>query len=895
MTTVIIATMFAATVLYENDFATRRSEEAPPSSVWATYEYDKGGPVAYDFDPTSINLYTGMYKWGDQSSDYSQQDGWIKKNTGTGTDNQWIARGRTSVTDEDDPAIVHSATDNAYKTAKQQNILILHGLRNVFTNGIIRAQFDIRQPNSPDNRSKFSWFRLVMENDMKNDNAGWSNFPIEAGLSAGNLSAAWRKNGGGDGERDLYTLSSSAQALHWYRYVITCNLDTQTSDLEVYDLGLSRISMDTEPAGAAIASRIGLLFRRNLSAATGGINGIGIRFAYVDTTALYGEEGFNSDAAYMYDNIKVSWKAHGSATFKDCYRNDFSKSMRRTIDGSGELVHSYVQTEEDEASTFIYGSELVRASSLLTYKGTPHLPAVFGAAGTVQNPGVDGWRFAGRSGFGGPVAVTTNGTNRIGFMPSGCQCLQPMCADITNGLVKMEMDMRMPRGWNGGDKSYTTLFLTNNKGYDEETYFNYYTLIRFGLGATEDTTSSTTATSPNTSYSVVHSTGSTLTIRNPSWADRFQALKWYRLQLFIDMDKTNYWYYVYDVGASSPATPDAFDSSDIATALVAGPTNKFFTATVTRLGHGIGAYGVLNWNDPKNPSNKSDADYAIYFDNVRLWKGDGSGGWDLLFKNDFSTTVRNIRRKSVKLLKSSYLDRPEYGEDGWASMPTYNAPCRVAGDNPALYSGDDYISIVHPIGRVVKTGRLYAQYDVRFPVFWPSSLNYFRFQLGNGALASASTWRTQAYRAGTHRTIRVDFQMNSAADSTTGVKNKTDILVQDGTGAGGNGTTLKEPLDSNYVGHWIRMKIEADMNRKTWSCSAYDMGTMQPTLAVADGTLLKSWDGLHFNFNDPITHLYFMTGKTPSFAPWRDDMPGSLLVDNIRITHDKPGTVFILK
>lgn len=226
MTTVILATMFAATVLYENDFATRRSEEAPPSSVWATYEYDKGGPVAYDFDPTSINLYTGMYKWGDLSSEYTQQDGWIKKNTGTGTDNQWIARGRTSVTDEDDPAIVHSATDNAYKTAKQQNILILHGLRNVFTNGIVRAQFDIRQPDSPDNKSKFSWFRLVPEHDMKNDNAGWSYFPIEAGLSAGNLSAAWRKDGGDDGERTLYTLSSSAQALHWYRYAITCNLDT---------------------------------------------------------------------------------------------------------------------------------------------------------------------------------------------------------------------------------------------------------------------------------------------------------------------------------------------------------------------------------------------------------------------------------------------------------------------------------------------------------------------------------------------------------------------------------------------------------------------------------------------------------------------------------------------
>ena len=890
---------FAATVVYENDFATRRSEEAPPGSVWATYEYDKGGPVAYDYDTTSsFNKYTGMYPWqgtGSGTVSYSQQDGWIKKYRGTG--NRYVNRGRTSITDEDDPAVVHSAKDNSSTGALFQTVLILHPLRNVFTNGIIKAQFDIRQPNSPDNLSKFAWFRLVTEENMKNDNTHWDYYPIESGLTANRWTAAWRSDGGDDGDRQLGNLFSPVQALHWYRCVITCNLDTKTSDVEVYDLGLSRISMDAAPPGAAKARQTGLRFRKDLNDTTGGINGIGMRFAYTDTNGYYGEEGFNADAAYMCDNIKVSWKAPGAASFTDCYRNDFSKSMRRTIDGSSELVHNYVQTETDETSTFTYGSELVRKAGDLAYSGSkPTLPAVFGTAGEVQNPGVDGWRFAGRSGFGGPVSVTTNGTNRIGFMPSGCQCLQPMCEDITNGIVKMEMDMRMPRGWNKeSSKSHATLFLTNNKGYNEDTYFNWYTFIRLGLGAADDTGGS--VSSPVCSYSVVHSekSQSKLTVRNTSWAGRFEALKWYRLQLFMNMDKTNYWYYVYDLGFSAPATPDAFDSSDVANALVSGPTNSFFGDGVKLFGHGIGAYGVLNWNDPKNPSNKFDTEYAIYFDNVRLWRGDGNNGWDLVFKNDFSTTVRNIRRKSVKLLNSSYLDRPEYGEDGWASTPTYNVSPRVAGENAALYSGDDYVALVHPIGYAVRSGLLHVQYDVRLPVFWPSSPNYFRFQLGSGTLASASTWKVNDYRAGSHRTIRADFQVNSSADSTTGVKNQTDIAVQDGTGAGGDGTTLKEQLGNSYIGHWIRMKIEANMSQKTYSISACDMGTEQPTLATADGTLLKSWVGLHFNFNDPISHLYIMTGKTTSFAPWRSDMPGALLLDNIRITHDKVGTLFSIR
>ena len=382
---------------------------------------------------------------------------------------------------------------------------------------------------------------------------------------------------------------------------------------------------------------------------------------------------------------------------------------------------------------------------------------------------------------------------------------------------------------------------------------------------------------------------------NTAWDGKFKALEWYRLQLFIDMDKTNYWFYVYDLGASAPATPDAFDSSNVANALVVGATNRLYAAAITKFGLGVGAYGVLNWNEPKKKGSFDDSDYAMYFDNVRLWKGNGSGGWNLVFKNDFSTTVRNFRRKSVKLLKSSYIDRPEYGEDGWASTPTYNIAPRVVGENAALYSGDDYVSIVHPIGRVVRNGLLQVQYDVRMPVFWPSSPNYFRFQLGGGALASASTWRTNAHRAGSRRTIRAEFQANTTADSTTGVKNQTDIVVQDGTGVGGDGTANRQAIGNSRIGHWIRMKIAADMSRKTWSCSAYDMGVAHPALDTADGALLKSWNGLHFNFNDPISHLYFMTGKTTSFAPWRDDMPGSLLVDNIRITHDKPGTVFILK
>lgn len=83
--TFLAASTMGADLLYENDFATRQSVAAP-SSVWATYEYDKGGPLAYDYEyTTAFNLLTGIYPWQGTSSGtvaYSQQDGWYKKYMG---------------------------------------------------------------------------------------------------------------------------------------------------------------------------------------------------------------------------------------------------------------------------------------------------------------------------------------------------------------------------------------------------------------------------------------------------------------------------------------------------------------------------------------------------------------------------------------------------------------------------------------------------------------------------------------------------------------------------------------------------------------------------------------------------------------------------------------------
>ena len=903
--TLLNATPPVGDIVYQNDFTVRTSAEKL-SSVWAEYKYDKGGPLAYDFDSgTMSDRYTGMYPWQGTASGtvpYSQQDGWFKKTTGY---SRYANRGRTSVTDEADPAMVHSSIEvNASVPVTNTSIIVCHPLRNVFTNGVIKFQFDIRQPVAPTAKI-FSWLRLATENDMKNDNYSYAQIPIELGLSSTTFSGAWRKNGDADATRTFYSRSGAIGG-HWYRYYVTCDLDTSLSSFECYDLGVTRTPMDGMPSSTPVWSGSNLLFVKELDATTGGFSGIGIRLAYNDTKAYYGEAGFDDDAAYKYDNIKVAWKAPSAQYFEECYRNDFAKSMRRTIDGSDSTSHAYALSEQSETSVFTYPDELIRKSDVGTQKGTPYLPAVMGTItgdGVVQKPGIDGWRHVGqKGGFNGAIALTTNGANRVGMLTRYAQVLQPMCEDITNGLVKMEWDMRMPKAWN---TSYarSSIILTNNKGYDEGYEFAYeYRLLSLGLSSS---TGNGNSTSPVTTYSVLSSSPTSLwSSWNPGWASKFKANEWYRFQLFVDLDKTNYWFHVYDIGASAPSSPDSFDSSDPANALVSGATNGLYNPTGTNAGKGftkhglgIGAYGFVMWNDPD-----SDAGYAILVDNIRCWKGDGNDGWDLVFQNTFSTTTRNFKRRSLNLQKAGkYIDRPEYGEDGWSFMPTYSFATRIVGENPALEGGDNIFSIIHPIGARVRSGKLHAQYDMRIPVFWTSRMNYFWLQFGNGAIASASTWKSNAYRYQNHRTIRTGMMQGSNASGPlvdgNGVRNRTAIILQSGNGIGGDGSTKAKHIDGAYVGHWIRMKIEADMNTKTWSCEAYDMGTTQPTLATADGTRLTGWQdtnqNLHFNFNEPISHIHIIGGRSPSYMPWRDDAPGALLVDNIKISH-QPNGMFIL-
>ena len=128
--TMMTTALASVDVVYENDFATRTTSDLPPDGEWSEYRYGKGVALAYNFEnQPSINRYITPYSW------QPSQDGWTKTFGYALLENNMF----TTVTDEDDPALVFTDKDvvigSTQTYAKDHMVAIMHPLRNVFTNG----------------------------------------------------------------------------------------------------------------------------------------------------------------------------------------------------------------------------------------------------------------------------------------------------------------------------------------------------------------------------------------------------------------------------------------------------------------------------------------------------------------------------------------------------------------------------------------------------------------------------------------------------------------------------------------------------------------------------------------------------------------------------------------
>ena len=861
----------SAELVYQNDFSTRTSGDLPPGVAWTRFKYTPGIPLADNYEAQGLAAnsgawYTRPYSWK------PDQDGWTKSVA-------YVLRANyvhTTVSDESNPALVFSNKD-AYiydgdTYARDHTACVMHPLRNVFTNGMLKAQFDIRQPESY-NGTVYCWFRLEQEYDMRINHSDTGSFPLEVGLTSGYLAGGWRPAESNESVRVYYTFGA-VTSLHWYRYYITYNIDNETFEFDVYDLGTDRIHMDAMPSGSKMVSRSGC-FRHSI-ASRGGISGVMIRHTGQNTGALYGEEGYNDDKAYKIDNIKVAWQKPGTIGYVDCYRNDFTRSERRTIDGSRQMSHTYVSHEVADYLDFTYRSDFVRSVDNREGPGsaaaTPYLTPAYDSTNRDNAPqlvGLDGWRLSGHNNYKACPVVTTNNANQMLYCSNFGMAKQLMCQPVTNGIVKFEIDQKMPAGWTGTPRS--DIDLMSEKAYEEGYSNTSDSHYRFGLGAATSTSGATTAIRKSFS---IYARGD-----YRSLSVSLKPLTWYRLQVIANLDTKRASLYVYEIGANAPVNPDDFDPGDTSNAVLKYENSTFETGGVR--GSGIAAWGFTNFLDSRNNVKDSDGntvpaeDVAFHVDNVRFWKQSGDG-WELVFKNDFSKSSRYFTRKSYDLNPTLYIDRPEYGEDGWASCPTYNSPVNVTGTNTVIQFRDRYVSVVHPLGRNIKSGKMFAQYDVRLPAYWV--YDKMEFEFGGATIASAST-ASAPVRFNGHSAIRTGFSRGGWSSGSGGNYSKAAAWYDRGAAQGGEISkmfTYTWGQEFDFNAHWIRVKIEADVSKHKFDVAYYDMGKEHPTVDTPEGAKLDSYEGADFKYSDePISHFWIFGGMNWSYAPWRDDAPGA--------------------
>ena len=349
---ILLATAMVATcpfagfgkVVYENDFSTRTSANAIPTSSWCEIPY-------------SVGILARNYnrQWSSDNTPYENpdetQDGWALANYGNpASTGDWMA-----------PAYVSTNTVQQVPEGDSRNqffemhgagsknvgaIMATHPIGNDFTNGTVRFTADIRSPGAwvrPQNSDRQARVMPLYKSQMNALN--WGNgvsgvAPVQFGLQwrhDHNKTRPYLRSGKTDNTEEVQNNHVESvdcnMGRDWYRFVVDVNLDTRKFSYEIYNLGAGNPTLET-PNGNAIASGGNLWLLNKLTPERGAISGIGI---YIDMTKS--DENSVTNSA-CFDNLTVSWKAPDAADFQRCYENDFTTRRSRTLCPSGTVPSS---------------------------------------------------------------------------------------------------------------------------------------------------------------------------------------------------------------------------------------------------------------------------------------------------------------------------------------------------------------------------------------------------------------------------------------------------------------------------------------------------------------------------------------------------------------------------
>lgn len=830
-------------VVYENDFSTRTSVGAIPTTNWYEMAYHVG-VLARNYNKN----------WNGAGTPYEQpnqiQDGWALANIGR-NNNTYVWASSYVATNSLEEVPEGDSTNQFYKidgVIYPRSNLATHPIGNEFTNGVLRLTADMRAPAVYVSDCYARVMPLFRSQMNALDWSGSYQTPAAFGMqSRGSKIVPFLLYGDGDetaahGDDFPNWENSHAMGRNWYRFVTDIDLDAKRVSCSVYQLGLENPTPETQ--GTLVGTRSNKQFYRPLTAERGAISGIGIL-----TYRTFAEEGTVTNAA-CFDNLSVAWKAPGTTDFQLCYENDFNVRRCRTLTPPSSTTGSYdaaVPVEYDEFSSYILDKKIVPDSDLSLRNKQP------------QPLGFDNWRRINDDGTG-QATVVDSGTSYGHVLRMTANSIfvcvsQPLGEDITSGKVRMSADIRLPDQWHW-TLSRSAAITMGTTAFASTLHMNFSNdrIGNVGIGSNTSNTEFHPACNGDYDTSV-----------------NCVSQNWYRVIQTADLYEQKYDYEIYHL-----TTNGVVDGEPVSSA-----SGMTFSKEV----RSIGAFALFAYAPGSTMAQ------AVLFDNVKIWKNVDTAQEVLVYSNDFTTRKRlaNVARTDI----APVIDRPDSGVDSWARRNNGTAQAFVqTAANPALaiVGAKDHAYVFHPLGTTVGLGKV-----LKFSVDLRPSRQYAwttaqgaAVLLGDDAFLQGN--RNQDDSFGRHASVDFGFKGAASGANAVGLHVGSVPYV-----ASAGQVQLGEAIDTS---HWYRFRVTAPVDGPTYSVKLYDMGASHPEMTSADGALVSSFDNLAYANGGPVdgfSGFSLAAYGVPGFSTYNPEDPDIVLFDNVCVDVSSLGFSIIFR
>ena len=961
-------------VIYRNDFNTRESAEAiprvgetyeatpyPTKSSWLHPYLIDSNVKAAAADCLALYGYYGYTSfaasyWVNSGDSRPVYDGWFQPNFSSGASGGKDNLFRHTACLYMDVA-ADGTTNPCFRfgynpaTGAKRTGIALKSLHNVFTNGQLKIQVDIKVPGTWSANNAQFWVFPVCDKFMSIE--AWGGVPttITNGAtigmfgcrSGGDLTKPYLQYWNANGNKQFGNNYSGNNRMIWSRYTVTYDLDTGkmtgTCDglsewvgIDVYTnvteySAVPHPTFDTVPNDLKSHTNVGqgYFFIGCSSAADlagvwaerGGISGIG---AYVGLVGNAANEGTNLGGSIfaaainkpLLDNIRVSWKAPGTDEFVVAYEDDFSNRTYRVLSApNAGTTATYTAGTEEVGPTYDSFAEYIKGtqgSSEDGYKKYQLVPTQVTPVATKLQPlGIDGWRrlVPNSSGSGGRPWTRKGydsgvGTNLLEIGASGHYgCFSHLIGEeIKTGKVKISVDAHVP-----GEFVSDFPYLNQQRQR-----------VAVALGPTALYSSLTADVPGNTvagggiwlektddaTNSVAFTYGTNAAVDEDRSVE-VDFNTWYRLEVTADLEEKTYDMSITPLGKLSVAM--GYDPETNAVMAVTGI--PFSAETADGIGAfyvwGYGYGGTLEWSKTRRTC----------FDNIQVWNIVTNGEntvTNLVYSNDFDKRIRILassRRASGRL--AYQYDRDD-GQDHWirqngsgTGVFGANATVRDDAGNQFLSlgreSGDGHKTCyTTSLGQSVDRGVVKIVADVRPPQYWFGRAGgSVVISLGNKLMEQS---QVKNFAAG--HLLRFGFRDSTSAGNGGRYDDIRPFALcsPDGT-AIGTGTGTYEYLGDAVSGagqKWYRFVIKANLDDGMFDAMVYNMGTAHPVPGSQNGTAVGGATGLHM-MNPIESGLSSLSvgcyGVTSTFGETGVDSLHAL-VDNISITK-VPGFAVIIR